>query len=201
MPCASRCRCSTACSRNSRSNMTIWSANSTRQLSNGDPEAETAIAMRRKAIGDDQGAVAAGRRRRADRAEQSRAGKVSRLECATSVALLCLRIGSRFRRISAAFPDELLRRERDLYEHAIKTAAARPTPDPEENRQPSGASFAARCSRAVSRKASSACSMRRNVAPAQHAQYCEVTILLFREIGKLPPEDAAMVMRILMSGK
>ena len=102
--------------------------------------------------------------------------------------------------LSAAVPDEILRRERDLYEQAIKTAAARPTPDPKKiaNLQ------------AILRRALLASGVAEsqlglldapNVAPAQHAQYCEVTILLFREIGKLPPEDAAMVMRILMTGK
>ena len=102
--------------------------------------------------------------------------------------------------ISSAFSDDLLRRERDLYDHAIRTAAPRPAPD---SRKIGNLQANLRRALLASGVTESQFGLldAPSVPPAQHAQYCEVTILLFREIGKLPLEDAAMVMRLLMSGK
>ena len=170
------------------------------KVSNGEPEAETAAAMQGKAIGVIKGLLPL-----ADDEVLIELNKVVRekyraLNAQHPSHCYAFGSGADSAELSTAVPDEILRRERDLYEQAIKTAAARPTPDPKKI-----ASL-----QSVLRRALLASGVTENqlslldapsVTPAQHAQYCEVTILLFREIGKLPPEDAAMVMRILMSGK
>jgi hypothetical protein len=170
------------------------------KISSGYPEAETAIAMQRKTFGmikallplaDDDVLIELN----AVVAEKYRV--LSRQDPA-----LCHSFGSGAdtAEFSSAFPEDMLRRERDLYERAIATARPRPAADARKigNLQ------------AVLRRALLAGGVTESqvglldaaqVAPEQHAQYCEVNILLFREIGKLPQEDAAVVMRILMSGK
>ena len=170
------------------------------KLSNGEPEAATAAAMQGKAISVIKGLLPL-----ADDDVLIELNKVVRekyraLNAQHPSHCYAFGSGADTTELSAAVPDEILRRERDLYEQAIKTAAARPTPDAKKI-----ASLQTILRRALlaSGVAESELSLldTPGVTPAQHAQYCEVTILLFREIGKLPPEDAAMVMRILMTGK
>ena len=170
------------------------------KLSNGEPEAETAAAMRRKAIGVIKGLLPL-----ADDDVLIELNKVVRekyraLNAQNPSHCYAFGSGADTAELGAAIPEDILRRERDLYEQAIKTAAARPTPDAKKI-----ASLQTILRRALlaSGVAESELSLldTPGVTPAQHGQYCEVTILLFREIGKLPPEDAAMVMRLLMTGK
>ena len=170
------------------------------KLSNGYPEAETAIAMRRKAftmikallpLADDDVLIDLNR----IVAEKYRV--LSRLN-----ASLCYAFGTGADspEIGSAFPDDLLRRERDLYERAIATATPRPAPDPRKTGGLQAALRRALLARGVT-ESQFALLDAPQIAPDQHAQYCDVTILLFREIGNLPQEDAALVMRFLMSGK
>lgn len=170
------------------------------KLSNGHPEAETAIAMRRKAfvtikallpLADDDVLI-----------ELNKVVTEKYRVLNQRDPSLCYAFGSgaNSAELSAVFSDELLRRERDLYERTITTAAPRPAPDA---RKLSGLQANLRRSLLANGVTESQFGLldAPQVAPEQHAQYCEVTILLFREIGKLPQEDAALVMRLLMSGK
>jgi hypothetical protein len=170
------------------------------KLSNGYPEAETAIAMRRKAftmikallpLADDDVLLALNKV----------IGEKYRVLTEQNPSL-CYAFGTGVDspEISAAFPEDLLRRERDLYERAIATATSR---TPADQRRISNLQAALRRALVAGGVSESQLSLldAPNVAPEQYAQYCEVTTRLFGEIGKLPPEDAVAVMRILMSGK
>ena len=108
--------------------------------------------------------------------------------------------GAETAEIGASFSDELLRREHDLYERAINTATPRPTPDARKIASLQRNLRAALLGAGVTESALGLLDAP-HVAPDQHAQYCDVTIKLFAEIGRLPGEDAALVMRLLMSGK
>jgi hypothetical protein len=170
------------------------------KLSHGYPEAETAIAMRRKAfvmikallpLADDDVLI-----------DLNKVVTEKYRVLSQQNPSLCYAFGTGVDSpdISSAFPDDLLRRERDLYERAIATATPRPVPDPRKIGSLQAALRRALLARGVTESQFSLLDAPQ-VAPDQHAQYCEVTILLFREIGTLPQEDAALVMRLLMSGK
>jgi hypothetical protein len=170
------------------------------KLSNGYPEAETAIAMRRKAFvmikallpqADDDVLIDL---------NKIVAEKYRVLSQINPSLCYAFGTGADSPDISSAFPDDLLRRERDLYERAIATATPRPAPDPRKTGSLQAALRRALLARGVTESQFSLLDAPQ-VAPDQHAQYCDVTIQLFREIGNLPPYDAALVMRFLMSGK
>jgi hypothetical protein len=170
------------------------------KLLNGEPEAETAAAMRRKAIGVIKGLLPL-----ADDDVLIELNKVVRekyraLNAQNPSHCFAFGSGADTTELGAAIPEEILRRERDLYEQAIRTAAARPTPDAKKIASLQAALRRALLASGVTESQFGLLDAP-SVTPAQHAEYCEVTILLFREIGRLPPEDAAMVMRILMTGK
>ena len=170
------------------------------KLSNGYPEAETAIAMRRKAfvmikallpLADDDVLI-----------DLNKVVSEKYRVLSQQNPSLCYAFGTGAESpdISSAFPDDLLRRERDLYERAIATATPRPAPDPRKIGSLQAGLRRALLARGVTESQFSLLDAPQ-VPPDQHAQYCEVTILLFREIGTLPQEDAALVMRLLMSSK
>lgn len=170
------------------------------KLSNGEPEAETAAALRRKAIGVIKGLVPL-----ADDDVLIELNKIVRekyraLNAQNPSHCYAFGSGADSPELSAALPEDLLRRERDLYEQAIRTAASRPAPDAKKIASLQGMLRRALLASGVTESQFNLLDAP-NVAPAQHAEYCEVTILLFREIGRLAPDDAAMVMRILMAGK
>ena len=170
------------------------------KLANGYPEAETAIAMRRKAfvmikallpLADDDVLIDLNKV----------VGEKYRVLSQQNVSLCyAFGTGSDSPDISSTFPDDLLRRERDLYERTIATAAPRPAPDPRKVGSLQAALRRALLARGVTESQFSLLDAPQ-VPPDQHAQYCDVTVLLYREIGNLPPEDAALVMRFLLSGK
>ncbi len=170
------------------------------KISSGYPEAETAIAMRRKTFGmikallplaDDDVLI------ELNKVVAEKYHVLNRQDAA-----LCYSFGSGADSVefSSAFSDDLLRRERDLYERAIATATPRPAPDARKIGNLQGILRRALLAGGVTESQVGLLDAAQ-VAPEQHAQYCEVTIRLFREIGNLPHEDAAVVMRILMSGK
>ncbi len=171
------------------------------KLSNGYPEAETAIAMRRKAfvmikallpLSDDDVLIDLNKV----------VGEKYRVLSQYNPSLCyAFGTGGDSPEISSAFPDDLLRRERDLYERAIATATPRPAPDPRKIGGLQAALRRALLAKGVTESQFGLLDAPQVLPPDQHAQYCDVTILLFREIGNLPQEDAALVMRILMSGK
>jgi hypothetical protein len=170
------------------------------KISNGEPEAETAAAMRRKAfsmikallpLADDDVLIAL------NKVVEEKYRALNRQNPSYCYSFGA---GADSAELSAVFPDELQRRERDLYEHAIRTAAPRAAPDPRKLAALRDGLRRALLAGGVTESQFNLLDAP-NVPPAQHAQYCDVTILLFREIGKLPQEDAATVMRLLMSGK
>jgi hypothetical protein len=170
------------------------------KLSNGEPEAATAAALRRKAIGVIKGLVPL-----ADDDVLIELNKVVRekyraLNAQDPSHCYAFGSGADTAELGAAVPEDLLRRERDLYEQAIRTAASRPVPDQKKIASLQGMLRRALLASGVTESQFNLLDAP-SVTPTQHAEYCEVTILLFREIGRLAPEDAAMVMRILMVGK
>ena len=164
MPCENPCRCSTACRGDFRSNMTISSPSSYEKLSNGYPEAETAIAMRRKAfvmikallpLADDDVLIDLNKV----------VGEKYRVLSQYNPSLCyAFGTGADSAEISSAFPDDLLRRERDLYERAIATATPRPAPDPRKIGGLQAALRRALLARGRHARASSVFSMRRKCA-------------------------------------
>lgn len=170
------------------------------KLSEGYPEAETAIAMRRKAFGIIKGLLPLADDDVLLELNKVMSEKYRVLNSQNPALCYAFGTGADSPDISAAFSDELLRRERDLYERAILTAAARPAPD-----QRRIATLQANLRRGLLAngvtESQFALLDAPQVTPDQYPQYCEATILLFREIGRLAPEDAALVMRRLISGK
>jgi hypothetical protein len=170
------------------------------KLSEGHPEAETAIAMRRKAFGVIKGLLPLADDDVLLELNKVTGEKYRTLNSQNPSLCYAFGTGADSPDISAAFSDDLLRRERDLYERAIRTAASRPTPDPRKVSSLQGNLRRALLTNGVT-ESQFALLDAPQVAPEQHAPYCEVTVLLFREIGRLAPQDAALVMRLLMSGK
>jgi hypothetical protein len=170
------------------------------KLAEGYPEAETAIAMRRKAFGIIKGLLLLADDDVLLELNKITGEKYRVLNSQNPSLCYAFGTGADSPDISAAFSDDLLRRESDLYERAIRTAASRPTPDPRKVSSLQGNLRRALLTSGVT-ESQFALLDTPHVAPEQHAPYCEVTILLFREIGRLAPEDAALVMRLLVSGK
>lgn len=170
------------------------------KLASGYPEAETAIAMRRKGfdiikallpLADDDVLLALN----AIIAEKYRV-----LNSGDPALCHAFGTGSDASEITASFSEELLRRERDLYERAILTAASRPAPDTKKITNLQAVLRRAMLSNGVS-ESQFALLDAPGIAPAQYADYCQATTMLFREIGRLAQDDAATVMRRLLSGK
>jgi hypothetical protein len=170
------------------------------KLSNGEPEAETAAALRRKAIGVIKGLVPLADDDVLIELNNVVREKYRALNAQNPSHCYAFGSGADSPELSAALPEDLLRRERDLYEQAIRTAASRPVPDAKKIASLQGMLRRALLASGVTESQFNLLDAP-SVSPTQHAEYCEVTILLFREIGRLAPEDAAMVMRILMAGK
>ena len=170
------------------------------KLSEGYPEAETAIALRRKAFGIIKGLLPLADDDVLLELNKVVGEKYHALNTQNPALCYAFGTGADSPDISAAFSDDLLRRERDLHERAIRTAATRPPPDPRKVSSLQGYLRRGLLANGVT-ESQFALLDAPQVAPDQYPQYCEVTILLFREIGKLPQEDAALVMRRLISGK
>ncbi len=170
------------------------------KITNGYPEAETAIAMRRKAFGVIKGLLPLADDDVLVELNKVVGEKYRALNRQDPALCHAFGAGGDSPDISAAFSDDLLRRERDLYERAIVTAATRTPPEPKKIAALQAILRRALLASGVS-ESQFALLDAPSIAPAQYADYCLTTTLLFREIGKLAPEDAAMLMRLLMSGK
>jgi hypothetical protein len=101
---------------------------------------------------------------------------------------------------SAEFPRELLQRELDVQERVARTATTRASTNPAVL----NAIFA------KLRKALLADGLTdtdfgllevANVDRSKYAQYCRTTISFFHEIGNLPPEEGAVVLRSIFASK
>ncbi len=101
---------------------------------------------------------------------------------------------------SAEFSKDLLQREMDVQERVVKTATKRVS----TNQNVLNALFAKLRKELLAKGLTDADFVlleSNNVDKSKYAQYCSTTILFFREIGRLPPQENATVLRSIFASK
>ena len=101
---------------------------------------------------------------------------------------------------SAEFPKDLLQREIDVQERVVRTATKRTSTNPTVL----NALFAKLRKQLLAKgltDADFALMEAANVDRSKYGQYCRATILFFREIGRLSPQENATVLRSIFESK